>query len=66
MNVYVLEIVWPYDGSEILAVFDSEAKALKSAQSRQKKKLQWDYLRDCKRALTESSDYFVITEQRVQ
>lgn len=34
MNIYVVEEIWPYDGSEIHAVFAKECDALKSVEER--------------------------------
>ncbi len=38
MNVWVVEEIWPYDGSEIHAVYDNERDALKSVEKRVGKK----------------------------
>ena len=66
MNVYVLILAIEYEGCEVLAVFNSKTKAIKSAQSRQKTKLVWDSYPTCIQAKTQTIEYFIIEEHRIQ
>lgn len=70
--IYILEEYSGYDGVAILAVFDSEDKAIKSAQSRVRHKLQWEthnesicaQIKPGKKDLF--NDHFFITGYKVQ